>query len=265
MTANDDFAEEDKLIFEDDFREILVQKNMKLMKSHQAELFTITGNKELKEAIIEMKQKQIVDEILGIVSLDELEELEENPKEKIDGREYENETSKQRILLNSELINKDRDKFDFYSNNTSHFKQESLYKDHNITMILKMSHTEDEQEEEEKQEEQLKEKDDYSDHNINNKNFNEIKKNKVNYDIIGNRNNFSNENYFFSNNKKIEDNSLNLLNNKRVNSDFKTEYNSNYLNQEIKNELNNRNNLVLNKNPFSNNNLIENTNIENGN
>lgn len=250
---------EDKLIFEDEFRDVLIQKNMKLMKSHQAELFTIIGTKEIKETIIEMKEKQIVDEILGLISLDEIDSSVENPKEEIEEEESAAEKLKHSLNMDLEINEKDKNLnnrqpvFDFYANNNSHFKQENLYQDHNITMILKMSHTDDEEEKQEN----------YSD----NKQFNLFKdiKNYSNNNI----NNLTNENDLFINNSKIQENKNFNANFKRQISDFNNtnsnnnEYNSNNLNQEIKNELNNRNNLLSERIHFNNNNFIEN-NIEEG-
>lgn len=81
-----DFGE-DKLIFEDEFRDVLIQKNLKILRPYQAELFTIVGNKEIKETLNELKEREMVDELLGIVSIDESQLQEENQKNEIDAEE----------------------------------------------------------------------------------------------------------------------------------------------------------------------------------
>ncbi len=126
-----------------------------------------------------------------------------------------NKSLKQGSYLNQYSYENDNKNFN------SHYKNESLYEDHNITMILKMSHSDDEEE---------RSKLDNNDRDFKNLNQvyykdNNLKNNNNDSDLSGIK---SKLDY----NKKDSRNKNIALN----------EYNSNFLNKEIENELNNRNN-----------------------
>lgn len=133
---------EDKLIFEDQFREMLIIKNLKYLKICQAESIQLEGDKEIKESFYEIKAKLAVDELLDIVDFEEID----GHNSKIENKNFDVNQNKE--FFNFEQNNKFENQqrlINFFSNN-SQYKNETLYQDHNITMILKMSQLEEDEE-----------------------------------------------------------------------------------------------------------------------
>lgn len=131
---------ENKLIFEDDFRDMRKENNILYNQICQAENLEFICNQETRESLLERQEKIIIDELLNVVGIDEMPPLEDSQEE--------NEAEK---IRNELIISNKYTPINFFDENMSNlnnYNNENLVQDHNITMILKISHSMEQDEEE---------------------------------------------------------------------------------------------------------------------